>query len=190
MATPASRFTFQEYVNTVSERAEHLQRIENELLEQAKLWRLYPVVEAYQALRGVQFTVAVTAVCELGDIARFDNPRQLMSYIGLVPSEHFSGERRHLGAITKAGNGHARRALVEAAKAYRFKAKVSPAMQARQEPLPKAIQDIAWRAQVRPCKRYRTLVARGKHAHTVTVAIAREIAAFMWAIAREVNTAH
>lgn len=190
MATPASQFTFQEYVNTISERTARLQRIEAELLEQAKLWRLYPVIEAYQALRGVQFTVAVTAVAELGDIARFDNPRQLMSYLGLVPSEHSSGERRRQGAITKAGNGHARRALIEAAKAYRFKAKVSPAMQARQEHLPKPIQDIAWRAQVRLCKRYRMLVAKGKHANTVTAAIAREIAAFLWAIAREVHAAH
>ena len=190
MATPASQFTFQEYVNTVSERTERLQRIEVELLEQARSWRLYPVVEAYQALRGVQFTVAITAVAELGDIARFDNPRQLMSYIGLVPSEHSSGERRRQGAITKAGNGHARRALIEAAKAYRYKAKVSPAIQQRQEHLPKAIQAIAWRAQVRLCKRYRTLVAKGKHANTVTAAIAREIAAFMWAIAREVQLAN
>lgn len=187
MHTPAAQFAFQEYVNTVSERTERLQRIETELLGQARAWRLYPVVEAYQAMRGVQFTVAVTAVAELGDIARFDNPRQLMSYLGLTPSEHSSGERRRLGGITKAGNGHARRALIEAAKAYRYKAKVSPAMQKRQEHLAKPIRDIAWQAQVRLCKRYRALLSKGKHPNTVTAAVAREIAAFMWAIAREVQ---
>jgi len=187
LPTPAGQFVFQEYVNTVSERTERLERIETELLEQARRWRLYAVVEAYQALRGVQFTVAVTAVAELGDIARFDNPRQLMSYLGLTPSEHSSGERRRLGGITKAGNGRARRALIEAAKAYRYKAKVSPAMQKRQESLPKPIRNIAWQAQVRLCKRYRTLVAKGKHPNTVAAAVAREIAAFMWAIAREVQ---
>jgi len=189
MPTPAAQFAFQEYVNAVCERTARLHRIETELLEQARAWRMYPVVEAYQAMRGVQFTVALTTVAELGDIARFDNPRQLMSYLGLVPSEHSSGERRRLGPITKAGNGHARRALIEAAKAYRYKAKVSPAIQTRQQHLPKAVQDIAWHAQVRLCKRYRTLIARGKHPNTVAAAVPREIAAFLWAIAREVQPA-
>jgi transposase len=187
MPTPAGQFAFQEYVNTITERTDRLRRIETELLEQAKAWRLYPVVEAYQAMRGVQFTVAVTTVAELGDISRFDNPRQLMSYLGLTPSEDSSAERRRLGSITKAGNGHARRALIEAAKAYRYNAKVSPAIQKRQEHLPKSVQNIAWQAQVRLCKRYRVLVAKGKHPNTVAAAIAREIAAFMWAIAREVQ---
>ena len=186
MPTPASQFSFQELVNTISERAERLHRVEVELLEQARRWRLYPVVEAYQALRGVQFTVAVTLVAELGDINRFDNPRKLMAYLGLTPCEDSSGDRRRLGAITKSGNGHARKALIEAAKAYRYNAKVSPAMQKRQEDLSKPIQNIAWKAQVRLCKRHRALKARGKHANTVTAAIARELAAFAWAIAREV----
>lgn len=186
MPTPGSQFTFQELVNTISERTARLQRIETELLEQARHWRLYPVVEALQALRGVQFTTAITTVTELGDLNRFDNPRKLMAYLGLTPCENSSGERRRLGAITKAGNGHARRALIEAAKSYRYKAKVSPAIQKRQQHLPEPIQAIAWKAQVRLCKRHRALKARGKHANTVTAAIARELAAFIWAIAREV----
>ncbi len=184
LPTPAQQIVFQEYVRTVSERAELLRRLEAELLEQAKTWRFYPVVEALQALRGVQFTVAITTVAELGDLTRFDTPRQLMSYLGLTPSEYSSGERRRLGGITKAGNSHARRALIEAAKAYRHRAKVSEQIQARQQHLPKAICDIAWRAQVRLCGRYRRLLARGKHPNTVAAAIARELAAFMWAIAR------
>jgi transposase len=184
LATPAQQIVFQEYVRTVTERTELLQRLEAELLEQAKTWRLAPVVSALQALRGVQFTVAITTIAELGDLTRFDTPRQLMSYLGLTPSEYSSGDRRRLGGITKAGNSHARRVLIEAAKAYRHRAKVSEAIQARQQQLPAAIRDLAWRAQVRLCGRYRRLLARGKHPNTVAAAIARELAAFMWAIAK------
>lgn len=189
LPSPATQIVFQECVHTVNACVERLRRLQAELLEQAKAWRLYPVVEALQAMRGVQFIVAVTTVSELGDLTRFDNPRQLMSYLGLTPSEYSSGEHRRLGTITKAGNTHARRALVEAAKAYRHPAKVSREIQQRQESLPKSIQAIAWKAQVRLCKRYRRLIARGKHHNTTTTAIARELAAFMWAIAREVQIA-
>ena len=143
-----------------------------------KTWRLQPVVEALQALRGVQFIVAVTLVAELGDLTRFENPRQLMKYLGLIPSEYSSGERRRQGPITKAGNTHARRALVEGAWAYRYPAKVSRHIQLRLEQLPKPIQDISWKAQVRLCKRFRRLMARGKHANQVVVAIARELVGF------------
>jgi len=182
--TPPQQIVFQEYVRTVTERTELLRRLEAELIEQAKTWRLSPVVEALQALRGVQFTVAVTTIAELGDLTRFDRPPELMKYLGLTPSEYTSANRRRLSGITKAGNGHARRVLIEAAKAYRHRAKVSEQIQARQQQLPQPIRDIAWRAQVRLCGRYRRLLARGKHPNTVAAAIARELAGFMWAIAR------
>ena len=185
-ATPAQHIVFQEYVRAVTEHTERLQRLEQERQEHVKSWRLYPVVEALQALRGVQFTVAVTTVAELGDLTRFENPRQLMKYLGLIPSEYSTGERRRQGAITKAGNTHARRALVEGAWAYRYPAKVSRHLQLRLEKQPKVIQDISWKAQVRLCKRYQRLLARGKHANQVVVAIARELVGFMWAIAKEV----
>jgi transposase len=185
-APPAQQIVFQEYVRAVNEHAERLQRLEQELCEQVTTWRLAPVVEALQALRGVQFTVAVTIVAELGDLTRFDNPRQLMSYLGLIPSEYSSGERRHQSSITKAGNSHARRALIEGAWAYRYPAKVSRHLQLRLERLPKSIQDISGKAQVRLCKRYRKLSARGKNANLVVVAIARELIAFMWAITQAV----
>jgi transposase len=172
--TPAQQIVFQEYVRAVNEQTERRQRLEHELQEQVKSWRLTPVVEALQALRGVQFTVAVTTVAELGDLTRFEHPRQLMGYLGLTPSESSSGERRRQGSITKAGNTHARRALVEGAWAYRYPAKVSRPLQLRLENQPKAIQDISWKAQVRLCTRYRRLLARGKHANQVVVAIARE----------------
>jgi transposase len=184
--TPAQQIVFQEYVRAVNEHTERLQRLEQELQEQVKSWRLHPVVEALQALRGVQFTVAVTTVAELGDLTRFDTPRELMKFLGLVPSQYSTGERRRQGAITKAGNTHARRALVEGAWAYRYPAKVSRHLQLRLEKLPKPIQDISWKAQVRLCKRYRRLMARGKHANQVVVAIARELVGFMWAIAKQV----
>ena len=185
--TPAQQIVFQEYVRAVNEHTERLGRLERELQDQVQSWRLYPVVEALQALRGVQFTVAVTTVAELGDLTRFDNPRQLMKFLGLIPSEYSSGERRRQGTITKAGNTHARRALVEGAWSYRYPAKVSRHIQLRLEQQPKAIQDISWKAQVRLCKRFRRLMTRGKHPNQVVVAIARELAGFLWAIATEVS---
>jgi len=187
--TPAQHMVFQEYVQTVTEQTERLQRLEHELHEQVKTWRFQPVVEALQALRGVQFTVAVTTVAELGDLTRFANPRPLMHYLGLTPSEYASGARRQQGSITKTGHTHARRALVEGAWAYRYPAKVSRHLQLRLENLPKAIQAISWKAQVRLCKRYRQLLAKGKNANQVVVAIARELSAFMWAIAKQVTMA-
>jgi transposase len=144
------------------------------------------VVEALQALRGIQFTGAVATVAELGDLTRFDTPRQLMNYLGLTPSEYSTGERRRQGGITQAGNTHARRALIEGAWAYRYPAKVSRHLQLRREKVPKPIQDLRWKAQVRLCTRYRQLSTHGKHPNQVVGAIARELSAFMWAIAREV----
>jgi transposase len=184
--TPAQQIVFQEYVRAVNDHTERLQRLEQELQEHVKAWRLQPVVDALQALRGVQFTVAVTMVAEIGDLTRFDTPRELMNFLGLIPSEYTSAERRRQGSITKAGNSHARRVLVEGAWAYRYPAKVSRHLQLRLETQPKLIQDISWKAQVRLCKRYRRLVAKGKHANVVTVAVARELAGFMWAIAKQV----
>lgn len=187
--TPAQQIVFQEFIRAVDEQVERLRRLEDELLEHAPQWRLWPVVEALQGLRGVQWVVALTVVAELGDLTRFTSPRQLAAFVGLIPSEHSSGPQRRQGPITKAGNGRARRALIEAAWAYRYPAKVSPSIQKRLEKLPQPVQDIGWKAQVRLCKRFRRLVARGKHANVAVTAIARELVAFMWAIAREVPIA-
>jgi transposase len=129
--TPAQQIVFQEYVRVVKEHAKRLQRLEQELQEQVQTWRLQPVVEAVQGLRRMQFTVAVTTVAELGDLTRFEHPRQLMKYLGLIPSEYSSGERRRPGSITKAGNTHARHALVEGAWAYRYPAKIGRHLQLR-----------------------------------------------------------
>ena len=182
--TPAQQIVFQEGVRAVDEQVDRLTRIEAEWHELAPHWHRYPVVEALQALRGVQWVVALTVVAELGDLTRFDSPRQLAAFVGLVPSEYSTGTARRQGGITKAGNGRARRVLVEAAWAYRHPAKVSLHIQQRIDQLPKALQDLGWKAQVRLCRRYRRLVARGKHPNVVVTAIARELIAFMWAIAR------
>jgi transposase len=184
--TPAQQMVFHEYVRAATAHTERLQRLEQERQAHVKSWRLHPVVEALQALCGVQFTVAVTTVAELGDLTRFENPRQLMKYLGLIPSEYSPGERRRQEAITQAGNTHARRALVEGAWAYRYHANVSRHVQLRLEQQPKVIQDLSWKAQVRLWKRDRRLMARGKHANQVVVAIARELVGFMWAIAQQV----
>jgi hypothetical protein len=151
-----------------------------------KAWRLHPVVESLQAWRGVQFTVAITLVAEVGDLSCFDTPRELVQFLGVLPSEYSSGEPRRHGSLTKAGNAHARKALVAGAWAYRYPAKVSRHLQLRREQQPNIIHDIRWKAQVRLCQRYRRLVSPGKHPNVVTVAIARELAGFMWAIAQQV----
>jgi transposase len=182
--TPAQHSVFHEYVRAVTEHTDRLQRLDEELQERGKAWRLTPVVEALQALRGVQCTVAVTTVAESGDLTRFESPRERMQCLGLLPSESSSGERRRQGAITQAGNTHARRGLVEGAWAYRYPAKVSRHLQLRREKQPRAIQDLSGKAQVRRCQRSRPLMARGKHANQVVVAIARELVGFMWAMAK------
>jgi transposase len=146
-----------------------------------------PVVEAYQAMRGVAFLTAVTFVAEIGDVRRFETPRQLMAYLGLVPSERSTGEQVRRGSITKAGNPRARRVLIEGAWTYRYPARLSRALQVRQERLPKTVRAIAWKAQMRLCARYRRLMAAGKRQTLVTTAIAREMAAFLWAIGHEVE---
>jgi transposase len=146
-----------------------------------------PVVEAYQAMRGVAFVTAVTFVAEIGDVRRFETPRQLMAYVGLVPSERSTGEQVRRGSITKAGNPRARRVLIEGAWTYRYPARLSRPLQVRQESLPQVVRAIAWKAQLRLCARYRRLTAAGKRQTLVTTAIAREMAAFLWAIGHAVE---
>jgi len=144
--TPAQHIVFQAYVRAVTAQSERLGRLAQDLQDGVQTWRLRPVIDALQALRGVQFTVAVTIVAELGDLTRCDKPSQLMSYLGLTPSEYSTGDHRHQGTITKTGNAHARRALIEGAWAYRYPAQVSRHLQWRLEKAPKAVQDRSWKA--------------------------------------------
>lgn len=184
---PAQELAYVEYRQAVSESHSRVERLTASLEEQAQYWRMRPVVEALMTLRGINFVAAVTLVAELGDVRRFAHPRELMGFLGLVPSEHTSGDRRQQGAITRTGNGHARRMLVEAAWNYRFPARISRALQVRQEGQPKVIRDLSWQAQVRLCRRYRALKARRLHQNKVCVAIARELSGFIWAIAMQVE---
>lgn len=151
-------------------------------------WTLAPVVAALQTMRGMALVNAVTLIAELGDLSRFADPRLLMAYLGLVPAEHSSGASIRRGGLTKAGNGAARRLLIEAAWCYRFPARVSREL-LRQEEQRKPIREIAWKAQLRLCARYRKLARAGKPVNVVTAAIARELAGFVWAIARRVPPA-
>ena len=186
-AHPAQRLAFQEMLNAVRAAAERIDRLDAALEEVVPSWTMAPVVAAFQAMRGVQFVTATTMVAEAGDLRRFDHPRQLMAFLGLVPSERSTGDTRRRGGITKAGNSSARKALIEAAWTYRHAAGLGRHHQDRQQGLPQQVRDIAWKAQTRLCARYRRLMAKGKRNTVVVAAIAREIAAFLWAIARHVE---
>src|SRR5918911_2406713 len=159
---PAQYLVLREDRQAIADAATRLERLTAQVTEIAAAWSMAPVVAAYQALRGVALLTAVTFVAEIGDVRRFENPRQLMAYLGLVPSERSTGERVWRGSITKAGNPRARRVLLEGAWTYRFPARMSRLLQERQAGLPKSGRAIAWKAQVRLCRRYRKLMAAGK----------------------------
>ena len=159
----AQQIILQEYVHMVQEQVERVQRMTQQIQDLIPQWRLAPVVKALQALRGVSLIVATTTCAELGDLARFDSAKQVMAYLGLVPSEHSSGQTTRRGGITKTGNGHVRRVLTEAAHAYSHPARESRILTARLEGLPPKIKEIAWSAQVRLCGRFKKLLARGKN---------------------------
>jgi transposase len=150
-------------------------------------WSLGPLVEALRGLRGIDLVSAVTFITSTGDLSRFESPRLLMGYLGLVPSEHSSGGTIRRGGITKTGNREARRMLIEAAWSYQYPARIAKEKAEILVRLPKAIRDIAWKAQIRLCTRYRSMVARGKKPTVVVAAIARELAGFIWAIGREMK---
>lgn len=181
---PAQQIALQDMISAIEAQALRRQTLEAEILALVPSWSMAPAAQAYQALRGVSTISAVTLAAELGDLGRFESPRQLMGYLGLNVSEASSAERRRRGAITKAGNASARRMLVEGAWSYRLPARIAPAKLDRTRHLPKPVRDIAWKAQVRLCARYRHLRARGLKPNVAVVAIAREMAAFLWAIAR------
>ena len=158
----AQQIVFQEGIDAIEDALQRLRRLEKQLALIVPEWSMAPVVEAYQAMRGASFLVAVTFAAEIGDVRRFDTPRQLMSFLGLVPAESSTGDTIRRKGLTLAGNRRARRALVEAAWTYRYPARVSETLRARLEGLPKPVRDIAWKAQVRLCARYRRLSATGK----------------------------
>lgn len=181
--------TLLDYINEVEHAAARIGRLDRAIEEAVKLAppRMRAVVEALQALRGVAQVSAVTIVAELGEISRFRQARQLMGYSGMVASEHSSGERIHRGGITKTGNAHLRRVVIEAAWAYRHRPMVGWSLRKRQEAVSEEVKEIAWKAQHRLYGRYRKLAGRGKKTQQVVTAMARELLGFIWAIALEVE---
>lgn len=182
---PAQQIALQELVEAVRIAKERVARIEAAIEEFLPSWSLAPVVRALQALRGVDLIVAVTFVSEIGDMRRFDSPRQLMGYLGLVPSERSTGNTVRRGGITKAGNGRVRHMLIESAWTYRHPARVGKEKLYRLEQAPPAVREIAWKAQSRLSGRYRALSAKGKRTTVVCAAVARELVGFMWCVARQ-----
>lgn len=185
MPHTAQQLMLQEYINTVDSCTERVERLSKQLVQLAEQCSLKSHYKAFQAMRGISTITAAILISELGDLKRFDHPESLMAYLGLIPSEYSSGGKERRGSITKTGNGHVRRALVEAAQSYRLPARVSRAIKKRQEGLPEDVKKIAWNAQVRLCNRYWALVGKGKKSNVAKTAIARELSGFVWAIAQE-----
>lgn len=180
------RVALAEYQLAVQAAEQRVERLTGALGEAIKGWRFEAVVAALRGLRGIDVVSAIGLVAEIGDINRFDSARRLMGYLGLVPSEHSSGNSVRRGSITKTGNAHARRLLTEAAWNYRFPARMSTALRERSVALPQSTRDHAWKAQLRLCKRFAELSTRGVQVNKICVAVARELAGFVWAIARQV----
>jgi len=187
MVHPTQQIGFQEYVHSISESTARIERLEQAMRDALPDWGAMPLVQALQAMRGMQLIAAMTLVAELQDFVRFESPRQLMAFVGLVPGEHSSGAKRRQGSITKAGNSAARRMLVEVAWHYLHSPRVSPAIATRQDQLPKAVTDIAWAAQLRLHAKFKRLLARRVMKNKAVVAVARELAGFVWAIGCEVQ---
>jgi transposase len=185
-AVTAQQVAFQNYLNAHEQIESRMVELEQQIRLLLPDWSLAPQVIALQALKGVALTIAVSFVCEVGDIRRFDHPRQLMAYLGLVPGEHSSGGKVRTRGITKVGNRHLRSLLFEAAWNYTRTPKVGQYMrQHRPAETPQSAIDIAWKAQVRLHRRYKALVARRKRGTVAITAVARELVGFMWAISIE-----
>ena len=188
MPRPAQQIVFQEFIHAVDDAAERVARLNTAVADALPGWKWEPVVRALMSLRGMQELSAMTVIAEVGDLSRFENPRSLMHFFGLTPSEHTSANKRVQGPITKCGNAHCRRVLTEAAWHYRLKPLVSEAMQKRQEHQTKEVRMLAWKAQERLHKRFKHLAAHKKSVVALT-AIARELVGFVWAIACKVKPA-
>ena len=183
-AQSAQQVTLLDYLHEVDHMGERVRRLEQAITEAVELASpaVRDVVKGLQAMRGIAEISAVTIVAELGNIARFDTPRQLMGYSGAVPTEDSSGQRTRRGSITKTGNAHLRRIVVEAAWSYRYRPAIGPRLRKRQETVAEPVKEIAWKAQVRLHKRYMKLAAAGKDQRKIITAVGRELRGFIWAI--------
>jgi transposase len=181
----AQQHVLNDYLKAVEDATERVDHLTKDIGDLVGNWTLGPLVKALQAFRGIQLITAVTIAAELGDLTRFQTAPKLMSYLGLVPSEHSSGEGRHRGRITRTGNGHVRRVMIEAAWAYRYRPSMSHAIRARSQGVSSEVQRIAWAAQWRLHSRYCKLMGRGKDKRKVVAALARELTGFVWAVGRQ-----
>lgn len=183
-----SRIVFQEYYYQLQEIEQRIKRLEKEIDIQSTEGLHAPVIQALQSLRGVATITATSLVAEIGSFKRFTSAKQFMSYVGLIPSEYSSGESRRQGKITKTGNKHVRRLLIEAAWSYRYQPAVKGELKRRQEGQSAVVQAISWKAQNRLHKKYFRLLSRGKESGKSVTAVARELAGFIWAVTQEIET--
>ncbi|MBV8307070.1 MAG: IS110 family transposase [Gammaproteobacteria bacterium] len=181
------RLALEELLLAVRQAGERMRRLEQAIGEAVPSWSLAGLVTALMALRGIDLIAASTLLAEIGDLTRFRTPRELMGYLGLVPSERSTGDRVRRGGLTKTGNRRARRILIESAWSYRHPPRVGMAKLAKLEAAPPAVRDIAWKAQTRLSARYRALTRAGKLDVVAIAAVARELAAFVWAVAQAVS---
>jgi len=183
------RLVFEEMLLAVRQAQERLERLEQAIRNAVPDWSLAEVVTGLMAMRGLDLISAATFMAEIGDLSRFQNPSDLMGYLGLVPSEDSTGNTIKRGPITKTGNRRARRTLVECSWSYQYPARVGRAKQTKVDAVPRGVREIAWKAQCRLCGRYRALIRRGKLKTVAVTAVARELAGFIWAVSREITTA-
>lgn len=186
---PALKSVLEEYLLAIDQSVQRVQRLEELIEVQVPRWRMYPAVEALMCLRGFKLTAAAVLVAELGDVRRFEHPRHLMAFLGMVPKERTTGDDRKLGGITKTGNAHARWILVEAAQHALLPPKVSAQLSVRQEGQPAAYRELSWKVQTRLHKRGWHLLQRGVIKPKVLVALARELSGHVWALLQQVPVA-
>ena len=182
MPLPAHQAVLEECLQAIDHDCQRVARFDELIAAHVTQWIHYPAVKALMSLRGFQLTAATVLVAEIGDIHRFEHPRDLMAFLGLVPHEKTTGNTRRLGSITKAGNGHARWMLIETVQSALQSPKVSGALSQRQEGQPEAVKALSWKVQTRLHKRGWHLICRGVIKPKVLVALARKMAGFVWAM--------
>jgi transposase len=182
-AQPAQQIVLEESIEVVRLGEQRRDRVDGYLRAQIPAWSLFPLVQNLSALRGLDTIASAGLAAAIGDPSRFASAPDFMAYLGLVPAEHSSGPKRHIGGITKSGDIHARTLLIEAAHSYRFSARIARRKLAAVDAVPEAVREIAWKAQTRLCQRYRHMMAKGKPTQVIVTAIARELAGFVWSIA-------
>jgi len=187
---PAMKVILEEYLQGIATAGERIERCEEAMGDLLEQWRLAPAVRALMAMKGFQSVAAMILVSELGEVHRFGHPRQVMAYLGLVPTENSSSDRRRQGHITKCGNAHARWLLVECAQHYAAPPKVSKELSRRQQNQSRAVRTLSWKAQNRLHQRYRRLMARRLQRNKVMVAVARELCGFIWELLRTEKCYH